>query len=145
MHLWFEIKLPRVLRNCKEVSATSDEAMDEPDLASVSGVSDANVLTTKTSIEQWSFPHHNHLSFLLLSTSAAFMWAPKNKDKNSPQTGVLRRTFKTSFTGSSSSKSATSERSYSSSDGEQPLAILKIQVISCTNLPSADLNGKSDP
>ncbi|KAF9508289.1 hypothetical protein BS47DRAFT_243143 [Hydnum rufescens UP504] len=69
------------------------------------------------------------------------MWSPSPKNKNSPQPGVFRRTLKSSFSSSTSSKSAVSDFS----DGEAPLVILKVQVIGCTNLPAADLNGKSDP
>lgn len=72
------------------------------------------------------------------------MWSPSpNRNKNSPQPGIFRRSFKSSFTSSSSSRSAASE--YSSSDVEAPLAVLKVQVVGCTNLPAADSNGSSDP
>ncbi|KAF8329149.1 uncharacterized protein EI90DRAFT_3017385 [Cantharellus anzutake] len=58
---------------------------------------------------------------------------------------MLRRSIKksTSSMHSASDKSGVSD--HLTIDGEFPLAILKVQILGCTNLPAADLNGKSDP
>ena len=50
-------------------------------------------------------------------------------------------TFKKSFSGSL--KSVTSDTATELPD--TPLAVLRVQIVSCRDLPSADLNGKSDP
>lgn len=70
--------------------------------------------------------------------------SPSNKGalSNSQSGSPFKRTFKTSFTGSISGKSTASELSI---EGEVPIGLLRVQVVSCRDLPAADLNGKSDP
>ncbi|KAF8323255.1 hypothetical protein DL93DRAFT_2223196 [Clavulina sp. PMI_390] len=56
------------------------------------------------------------------------------------QSNALKRTFKKSFSGSI--KSTTSDHA---NEAETPIATLRVQVVSCRDLPAADMNGYSDP